>query len=226
MSNSLWVTLVEAEPLTGRHAGEHGIEVTAHDMKAMTGSSFSAVGADDFLIEHLEEIREMAAKSIAGARVEYPEGGGSDSDYLNRIDAFADHFYLKDVKVTGMDRRLYEVDAQYSDGQPWTDNVEACDEMEAMFQARMELARLEGWDVVQDVKDGRGAASTTSELVSHLCDFEIFTVQSVADLPVVLLGELVELAEAGNVDEIVEKLKTEGRRIIGGNPQDYASPSL
>lgn len=229
MSNSLWVTLVEAEPLTRRHAGEFGIEIKDAEIRSITGRSLGSVSVDDFLIDNLAEIRSTAAKRVAGTRVEYPEAGGSDSDYLNMIDAVADNFYLKDIKVAGVDTRLYEVDAQYSpnfDYQAWTDNIEAGDETEAFFRARMRLARLEGWDVMNDVKSDAGAAECLEELVSHLCEFEINRAIPFVDRPEILLRELVELAEAGNIDDVVEKLKTEGRRIIGGEPSgDYSAPA-
>jgi hypothetical protein len=229
MSNSLWVTLVEAEPLTRRHAGEFGIEIKEDEIRAIAGRGLGSIDIDDFLIENLAEIRSTAAKRVAGTRVEYPEAGGSDSDYLNMIDEVADHFYLKDIKVAGIDTQIYEVDAQYSPNnnyQAWTDNVEAGDETEASFRARMRLARLEGWDVMNDVKSDAGAAERLEELVSHLCEFEINRVVPFADRAEILLRELVELAEAGNIDDVIDKLKTDGRRVIGGEPsENYSAPT-
>jgi hypothetical protein len=229
MSNSLWVTLVEAEPLTRRHAGEFGIEIKDAEIRAIAGRGLGSINVDDFLVEHLAEIRSTAAKQVAGTRVEYPEAGGSDSDYLNEIDAFADNFYLKDVKVVGVDTRFYEVDAEHSakkEYQRWIGNVEAGDESEASFRARMVLARVEGWEVMNDVKAGLGGERALEGLLSHLCQFEVSEGRSCADLPELLLRELVEAAEAGKIDEVMERLQTEGRRIVGGEPTaDYDAPS-
>lgn len=223
MSNTLIVTLVEQEPLTRRHAGEHKIEVLATEVGAgLPKKGLAVANVEDFLIEHLAEIRFIAAKEIAATRVPYPEAGGSDSDYLDRRDAVADCFFFKDVRVVGVDTRLYEVDGQYSpnfDNQAWTDVVEAGDETEAFFQARLELARLEGWEIVDDVTGKAGAEKCLEALLSHLCEFEINSAVPLADLAETLLRELVEAAEAGeDVDDIIEKLKTEGRRILGDEP--------
>lgn len=216
MSDKLIVTLVDWED-----SKEHFAEVLSTDLDArLPEGGFGAVNVDDFLMEHLEEVRSVAAKKVAARFVEYPEGGGSDSEYAKEIDGVADGLYFKDVKVADVDRRQYEVDAQYSpnsDYQPWTDVVEAGDESEAMFQARLELARNEGWDVLADAgTPGLSASDATEGLLGQLSDFEIFSVVPVADLAETLLKKLVVMAEgAGDAEEIVSLLKSEGRRIVG-----------
>lgn len=216
MSNTLMVTLVEVEPLTRRHAGEHQVEIDAGEAVDLSARGLSDV--DDFLMNNLPDIRSMAAKKVAASRVDYGSFG-SDSDYLDRLDAVAESFFFKNVRVTGVDRRLYAVDAQYSDDQPWGDDVEAGDETEACFQARLELARNEGWEVGEDIKDYSTGGEALDRLLLHLGDFEIFIVTAVADLPETLLRELVEAAEAGDIETVMSRLKTDGRQLV-----DRASP--
>jgi hypothetical protein len=223
MSDILIVTLVEAED-----GKTHAVDVTAADIDFDQGD-FSGMDIDDLLMERLDDIRKTAAKKVAGTRVPYPGAGGSDSAYLEQIDNFADGLFFKDVRVANVDRRMYEVDAQYSpnsDYQPWTDNVEAGSVSEACFMARLELARNEGWDVASDIESSDGATKSTEELLDMLSDYEIFHAIPLADLAETKLRELVEAAEAGeDPSVIIEKLKTEGRRVIGGDPAPSAAPA-
>lgn len=109
---------------------EHQVEVEA---PRRDGSTMLDAAAD---------IALDARKKYAATMVDY-DSFGSDSAYLDRIDAIADRLTIVSLAKAG-EMTPFLVEGFYSDEQAWSDRIDAVDAEDAEFSARWIMAANEG----------------------------------------------------------------------------------
>lgn len=90
-------------------------------------------------MKYLAEDVISEARKLAAASHFDLEDFGNDSAYLDAVDRLADRLTITSIRRAGPQRR-YIVDAQYDDGQPFTNDVLATDESDAEWQAAWLMA--------------------------------------------------------------------------------------
>jgi len=178
--------------VTGKHA-EHGELKTVVD-----------VGSDDEFHYRYAEIAESARKKFASRFVDY-ESFGSDSEYMNRLDAVASEFTITGVESASEQQRVrYHIYGRYSDdeGGTWSDHVWAVDTAEADLIARQTMAENEyGGEAGAGREDEASFQDTMEEIEIHDCYPEPVTkAEAVVMLSKLYVG-ITGMIEGGRLKE-------------------------
>lgn len=209
--NKVEVTLIEIEPLTLRHAGDHVVVID-------TEMEFDHRTLKGYFLENLEEFRRAAARNVAAARTDY-ESYGSDSAYLDRLDAISECFYLDSVGVPGVKTRQYSVEGIYpGDGGMWGDDVEACCRDEAEFQGQWVMSVNAGYELDTYMEAGDSPTKAVESLTGQMEDQEMTRmtdiVRPTARDAERLIFRWMEAASAGQFAKLKADLQESGGEFI------------
>lgn len=144
----------------------------------------------------------LAKAAALAAEADLPADGRLDASQLQRARTlYADNIGLKAMRKAGPTKR-YEVDAQYSDGQPFQDEVLAVDDTDAAFQVAMTLARNSG--------SVSGNRSEFDDMLAAMSGVTIFWTRpvgpSAGDVAAVL-ARLYSGVESGDTEDAMNEAK-------------------
>ena len=155
------------------------------------------------MVSILEDLASDARKKGAASRFDL-EDFGSDSAYLDAVDALADRIGISAIRRAG-EQKLFNVDAHYEDDQPWNDDVMAVDASDAEFQA--------AWIMALGSGSSADSAEDFNNLVATIDDFEIFWATPAKPDPdelTAVLARLYSAVESGETEEAM----TEARQVL------------
>lgn len=154
----------------------------------------------DGMVEILTELGQDARKKGASTRFDLEDFVG-DSAYLDAIDALADRIAITAIRRAG-DQKLFNVDAQYEDDQPWNDDVMAVDASDAEFQAAWIMAL------------GSGCSADNAEdfdsLVATIGDYQMFWANPATpnkDQLTAMLAKLYSAVQSGETEAVMDEAR-------------------
>lgn len=209
--NKVQVSLIEVHPLTREKIGEHQTVIDVEE--------YGPNDLPDFFKDNLGDFRTWAAKAVASRSVDY-DSFGSDSAYLDRLDAIGETLYLSDVSIPNAAVRAYDIEGIYpGEGGIWGDVEYGACQGEAEFRGLWTMSVNDGYDLDDDIKDGTSPDDAVTGLQNYMEDQELTGMcmprRPKAEDAEELLKKLVEIARNGSEADLRQAVVDGASDFIG-----------